>query len=981
MPKDPKVNNEIGTEQIKNDSYVIDEEDRKEFKLYSTNFCTCLYTNADSLLNKRDELLTLIQEIKPNVISITEVRSKGKRADEVNNLEYSIDGYDMFLNDKPKRGVAIYTEKKLNAHQFDELNCHNFEENVFCTFKGVNGEKVLIGCLYRSPNSSDENKDNLFNLLKSDKLQNFDKVCITGDFNFPTLQWNGTYTGEKDSDLLQKFNDTLLFQKVKNHTRRRGGQTPSLLDLVLVSEDELVSNITHIAPLGKSDHDNLIFQLYIPIEHTVNNNYTRYIMNKGNYKKMRDELSKFNWEEYNNISVEAKWDHLKSIILKLMNDHIPKSTNHIKKDNRKRPHWMNSKALRKIKKKFNLYKRFLTTKCGQDYQKYVEARNECKRVIKKAKKNHEKKIAENSKSNPKMFWRYVQDKLKSNVGISVLHGPDGELKTTDKDKADVLNEYFSSVFTREDISSLPDVVKDMEFKDCSLTDLIISKEAVENKLKKLDANKANGPDQIPPRVLKELSSVIAEPLTTLFNQSIQEGKVPNDWKNAEVVAIYKNKGARTKPNNYRPVSLTCILCKVLESIVRDSIVSYFKDCSLYSDSQHGFRHKRSCISQLIQVMDDFSKMIEEGKPIDIIYLDFQKAFDQVPHERLLIKLKSYGIDGIVLKWIRSFLSDRKQWVKVGSSKSLEAPVLSGIPQGSILGPVLFTIFINDLPEGILNKCKIFADDTKLYGTPENKEDIQRDLIKLQEWSDKWNLRYNVEKCKVLHIGQNNPEEIYMMGSDDKILSTCDNEKDLGVTFDKDLSFDVHIQNATKKANRALGLIRRAFDFLDKDMFIKLYKALVRPHLEYGNLIWHPRLKRQSIAIENVQRRATKILNCCKDMTYTERLKFLKLPTLKHRRQRGDLIETFKIFHGHTDISFQQLFRESDYDRTRNSEGKLTRSFAKKPIRAEFFTNRIVNIWNALAPEIKFAQSINNFKNLLDMDTKFTGGLYCFDGPE
>ena len=241
------------------------------------------------------------------------------------------------------------------------------------------------------------------------------------------------------------------------------------------------------------------------------------------------------------------------------------------------------------------------------------------------------------------------------------------------------------------------------------------------------------------------------------------------------------------------------------------------------------------------------------------------------------------------------------------------------------------------------------------------------------------MEYNVEKCKVLHIGNNNPEEKYKMGIENKILSTCESEKDLGVTFDIDLSFDVHIQNATKKANRAIGLIRRSFDYLDKDMFIKLYKALVRPHLEYGNTIWHPRLKRQSIAIENVQRRATKILNCCKNMSYTERLKFLKLPTLKHRRQRGDLIETFKIYHGYTDISFKQLFKESDYDGTRNSEGKLTRSYAKKPIRAEFFTNRVVNPWNALTFETKFAPNINNFKNLLDKDTKFNEGFHSFDG--
>ena len=183
---------------------------------------------------------------------------------------------------------------------------------------------------------------------------------------------------------------------------------------------------------------------------------------------------------------------------------------------------------------------------------------------------------------------------------------------------------------------------------------------------------------------------------------------------------------------------------------------------------------------------------------------------------------------------------------------------------------------------------------------------------------------------------------------------------------------------TNKANQMIGLIKRSFDYLDKDVFLKLYKALIRPHLEYGNIIWHPHLKRQSAAIEKVQRRATKLLKCCKQMSYLERLQYLNLPSLKHRRERGDLIETFKIFHGHVDISFNTLFIERVDDRTRNSDGKLYVPFSSNKLRKNFFTNRVINPWNALTTNIKFAQNTNSFINLFDADTKFKESFYCYD---
>ena len=240
-------------------------------------------------------------------------------------------------------------------------------------------------------------------------------------------------------------------------------------------------------------------------------------------------------------------------------------------------------------------------------------------------------------------------------------------------------------------------------------------------------------------------------------------------------------------------------------------------------------------------------------------------------------------------WITDFL-------RVGNKYSTNTNVLSGIPQGSILGPVLFTIFLNDLTDGLSGSCKIFADDTKLYGTSNIYANLQNDIIILQTWSDRWNLYFNMDKCKVMHIGKANARFDYYMQknvNEVTLINKCTKEKHIGVIFDENLSFDAHIQSTINKANSMTGIIRRTFTYLNKNSLVKLYCALVRPHVEYGVKIWFPYLKRQSVAVEKVQRRVTKILSELQYLTYTERMKKLSLPSLKYRRIRGDMILVYK----------------------------------------------------------------------------------------
>ena len=343
---------------------------------------------------------------------------------------------------------------------------------------------------------------------------------------------------------------------------------------------------------------------------------------------------------------------------------------------------------------------------------------------------------------------------------------------------------------------------------------------------------------------------------------------------------------------------------------------------------------------------------------------------------MLEKLKSYGIVGNVHKWVKSFLSGRTQRVRVGRDFSNGAEVLSGIPQGSILGPILFTIFINDITDDVNSFCKIFADDTKVFNVSVNKDVLQTDLDCLQEWTEKWDLHFNSSKCNVLHAGTNNPCNSYVLNQVNEI-NRCTEEKDLGVVFDSKLSFDAHIQSIVKKANCVLGIIKRAFSHLDKTSFIKLYKSLVRPILEYGNVIWSPQIKRQSQEIEKVQRRATRIVRGMKDCSYDERMKILKIPSLKYRRFRGDMIQTFKILNDLDDLDTNDFYDLST-NNTRNNDIKLTIKFCHTNTKKLSFSQRTAKYWNSLTPQTRRAKDLNHFKILLDEEKNKLVNNYDFD---
>ena len=435
--------------------------------------------------------------------------------------------------------------------------------------------------------------------------------------------------------------------------------------------------------------------------------------------------------------------------------------------------------------------------------------------------------------------------------------------------------------------------------------------------------------------------------------------------------IYK-KGDKSQAGNYRPVSLTSVICKVMETFIKNALNEHLVNNNILSNHQFGFVSGRSTITQLIVTLNEWLFSLDNDTPIDAAYMDFRKAFDSVPHQRLLNKLKGYNVSGPILNWISSFLSERYQYVKINNSCSNKLKVTSGVPQGSVLGPTLFIYFINDLPNVVQNtSIKIFADDTKAYKNIKSEKDVnqlQKAINEMFEWTEKWLLRFNKDKCKILHLGTKNPKNDYFIGSEGQQipLEKTELEKDLGVYVDENLNFKEHIKTTVKKSNYACYKILKNFTYREDKILVPLFKALVRPILEYGNVVWNNCIKKYMTKIENVQRKYTKHIKGLQNVPYEERLKIIKLPSIEYRQLRGDMIQVYKIAHNFYDPeSTRSIFKFASNSRLRGHVFKINKQFTKTSKYKRFFSNRVVTKWNSLPHEVVNAKNLNEFKNKFD----------------
>jgi hypothetical protein len=751
------------------------------------------YSNAQSIFSKLNELSAYAVENKPDIILLTETWCNTT----ITDANLSIPNYQLETELRRDRadttngiggGLLVYSKIGLKILPSDNMGS---KFHQFVSFKVLTkNEPVNIVLAYRPPNSSKENTEELCKLLRELPRNSI----LIGDINLPDIDWNAGRAGPRGSALLETMKETDLEQLVRFPTHDKG----NTLDLVITNMAGNIISVQDNGKLGRSDH--CIIATDVSISGKVGRSkVTTPNWSKADMTGLRNFLGAKDWDSLmDGKTVEESWEILKEAINQSINQFVPKST--VKGE--EEPKWINREIIKLIRKKRRAWKLYKQFNNMESRDRYKDLEKEVTKKIRNAKRGMEKKLANSKNNNARTFASYIKSKTKTRVSIGPIKNSLGELVTGEKEMAEELNKFFGSVFTEEDDSEMPQTVPET---NVILSRVEITEKKVEEKIKNLRENSATGPDGIGPKVLKAATKELVKPLCHIYRESMRTGVVPKDWKHARVTPIYK-KGAKGEAGNYRPVSITSIPCRMLESVIKDAVMTHLMENKLIKDSQHGFLKGRSCTTNLTIFMDKLTQIVDKGTPADIFYLDFAKAFDKVPHQRLLLKVKNKGIGGEVLNWIKSWLADRTQTVRVGASESTEGQVKSGVPQGSVLGPPLFDVFIDDLDYcAMLIELLIkFADDTKGLQEITGEADrvkLQSTLDRLVEWARVWGMQFNVQKCKIMHVGNNNPRYEYQMAG--TTLSVTEEEKDIGVTMSRNLKPSKHCRKAAGTAGAVL----------------------------------------------------------------------------------------------------------------------------------------------------------------------------------
>ena len=638
--------------------------------------------------------------------------------------------------------------------------------------------------------------------------------------------------------------------------------------------------------------------------------------------------------------------------------------------------WYNGYLRKLCRKQRHDHKLWTQHRTPWAWVRYKTSRNKYHQEVERLKQEHEdglaKTLATDAKTNPKKWWAVAKETMGNNKCSSIPSMmSNNEVFNTDEEKAILFNKYFVEV------QSLPDQPDDPIFEDQpeptnTIEMITITPKDVEDTLKCLNPNKAYGPDGISPKMLKEGGPSLVNILTQIFNLSLSKGIFPSSWKLANVCPIYK-KAEEFVTKNYRPISLLSTIAKVFEKVVFKHLFNFFRTNFTISLWQSGFLPGHSTVTQLIEIYDEFCKAVDQGKEIRVVLLDISKAFDRVWHAGLLNKLKGAGIRGRLLSWLKSYLTDRQQRVTINGAKSPWGKILAGVPQGSVLGPLLFLIFINDITH-IITRCKIrlFADDTCLFVEVDEPAEaaaiLNENLQKIQEWANKWLVSFSPPKTKEMLITNKAPHDHPPLMLNNEQITRVKHHKHLGVYLSDNLSWKKHAEETASKANRCLGILRPLKFILDRASLETLYKSFIRPVLEYADIVWDaPDAHRHGLDIlERVQTEAARIVTgatarCSTEQLYKE-VGWEKL-SLRRRLHRSTMM--YKIMTGLAPESLLQKIPNRVEARTRyrlRNRGDLQVPFTRLVTYTQSFFPTAVRLWNEFTDAIRNSPSVASFKH-------------------
>ena len=535
------------------------------------------------------------------------------------------------------------------------------------------------------------------------------------------------------------------------------------------------------------------------------------------------------------------------------------------------------------------------------------------------------------------------------------------------DKAQTLNEHFARIST---VGIEPELLENPNTPDFNLHSITIIEQDVNHQLDNLNVNKPGDPDEISPKLIKALGYHLVKPLTLLFNKSLQLGQVLCQWKMANVSAIFKGKGKDNDPTNYRPISITSCLGKIMEKIIFKYLYNYLQEHEILTKYQSGFRPNDSTTNQLLEIYHIILENLDKGKDIKFIFCDVSKAFDKVWHRGLLHKLNKYGISGNLHKWFESYVCQRQQRVINEGFKSTWMTTTAGVPRGSVLGPYLFLLYINDIVEKIKTNIRLLANDTSLFTVIENQESIHLlngDLCEIAKWSEDWLIILNQTKTNSMTFTRKRETHWEDAKFNNVVIKDNRTHTHLGITFSSDATWGDHIQNIYEKAATRLNIMRMLKYDLDRKSLLKFYTSFIRPTLEYGNIIWDNCTKQQANLLESIQLDAARIITGLrKGTSHVILYKELGFCPLSERRKNAKLIQFFKILNNEAppyinDILTNFNTHETDYN-LRSSN--LRHPVPKTNSYQNCFFISTTDLRNDLDPQLKNATSLYSFKQML-----------------
>ena len=876
----------------------------------------------------------------------------------------------------PKHGVCLYISSKL-MHKEITVDIPNV---VVVYLLHLN---LYVLSIYRPPSYS-ENE----NAVLLDFLYNFctgKELIIMGDFNLPTIKWGNdlAYDGISNSDLrfYHCFLSLGLNQWVHESTYYISG---NILDLVFSSEEDRVGDVKVCPPFPNCAHCPVLFDYIIQDHSQSQEPIVQRLWHKGNYNQIRSYLAGIDWDyEFMHLEVDEKFVRLLDLIRPLINRFVPIKSY----DNSIHPAWpvkCPHSIVRRRKDLWCQYKVVRSThgrnsvEANELLQEYLFINHTYRNFSIFKQYEYEASLTQSLTQNPKVFHSYIRRKKVGKPSIGPLRTADGEMVYDPKAMSELFATTFSSVYS----ASVPESPAPHQTFHGHIEELDITIDLVHDVLSKLDSSSSMGPDELHPHFLKSCRLELAYPLTQIFCSSYNAGVLPAIWKKSYIIPIFK-KGSRYDPLLYRPVSLTSVCAKSMEKIVVKFLFDYLDSNNLLNANQFGFRPGHSTEDQLVLTYNDVTMWLDQGFNVDLVLFDFSKAFDVVCHTVLIEKFSKLGITGKLLDWIREFLIGREMNVVVDHKISNPRAVRSGVPQGSVLGPLLFLIYVNFLTHSVLAQTKIFADDLKLYIKikTDSGPSILSDMLMCQQAIDSlfnvsksWGLKMNSSKCVVLRFQRRQVDwealgitGLYYM--DSTPIPVRDTAVDLGITLDSSLKFHQHIANIVNKAGGVMQNILKATINRDATFMVPLFTTHVRPLLEYSSALWNLGYIGDIKLLESVQRRWTKNIRGLENLSYSERLKLLNLFSIQGRLLRHDIVKYWQIFHNRCAISPTDLFDSPLNPSTRGHQYKIAHVRTQLDLRKRFFSVRGIHVWNSLPDSLVSLQCPSSFKTAL---AKFLG---------